>query len=78
MFSKIIPLNSIFEHLFNGILYFSVAQKLVDFVIFTCLRILWKYLDLRIRETWNVEWKYGKIWKYGMELKVLGTLEIVL
>ena len=34
--------------------YFAVAQKFVDFVIFTCLRILGNYRDLKNREIWNL------------------------
>ena len=36
-FSKTLPLNSTFQDLFNDILHFSFAHKLVDFLIFTCL-----------------------------------------
>ena len=53
MFSKKSSLNRDFQDLSYGILYFSVAQKIVDFVIFTCLWIFWKHPDLRNREIWN-------------------------
>ena len=59
-FSKISSSNRVFQDLSHGVLYFSVAQKFIDFTIVTCFRVLGKYLDLRNREMW----KYGmKIWK---------------
>ena len=72
MFSKISSLNTIFQNLSHGIAYFSVAQNLVDFVFFTCLRILGNYIDLRNREIWN-----GNVEKYGnfTECNVLVSLQ---
>ena len=35
--SEMLSLNGTFQDLFNDILYFSVAQNFVDFVMFTCL-----------------------------------------
>ena len=64
MFLKITSLDTTSQDLWYGILYFSVAQKFVEFVIFTCLRIFGKYFDLRKGEIRNLEWKYGKIWKF--------------
>ena len=64
MFSKITYLDRAFQDLSHGILFFSVAQNVVDFVIFTCLRILGNYLDLRNRGIYNLEWKCGKFWKF--------------
>ena len=63
MFSKITSLHRTFQDLSHGILYFSVAQKFVDFLIFTCLRIFWNYLDLRNHEIWNLWKNRGKIGK---------------
>ena len=54
MFSKISSLDSAFQELSHGNLYFSVAQKIVDFVIFTCLRTLGNLIDLNKRELVNL------------------------
>ena len=64
MFSKKSYLDITFQDLSHGILYFSVAQKFVDFVIFTRLRILGNYLNLKNRRIWNFEWKCETIWKF--------------
>ena len=76
MIPQMFTLHSIFQDVFNDILYFSVAQKFVDFVVFTRLRNLGKYIDLRNREIW----KYMKIWKTmdkRMGINVLGTVQNV-
>ena len=36
-FRKILPLNSLFQELFNDIFYFCLAQTVSDFKIFICL-----------------------------------------
>ena len=54
MFSKLSSLERTFQYLSHGILDFSVAQKLVDFLIFTCLGIFCDYLDLKICERWKL------------------------
>ena len=46
---KTLPLSRIFQDIFNDKLYFSVAQKFVDFVIFTCSGV-----------RGNSEWKMKK------------------
>ena len=74
MFSKISSLNSIFQDLSHGILYFSVDQKIVDFLIFTCLRIFRNFLYLRNRQIWKTMEKCGKFTEYN----VLGTVQDVL
>ena len=57
-------MNSLFQDLSHGILYFPVTQKFVDFVIFTCLRIFRNFLDLRNRKIWKCTdiWIYIEIW----------------
>ena len=77
MFLKISAFDRAYQDIFNDLLYFSKAQKFIGFAIFACLMIIGNYLLLRNREIWK-KWKYGKIWKYGMELNVLGTVEKVL
>ena len=67
-------MNSIFQDLSHGILYLSAAQKIVDFVIFTCLRIFRNFLDLRNREKWKTMEKFGNFTKYN----VLGSVQNVL
>ena len=54
MISNISSLDRTFQDLSHDILYFPIAQKFIDFLIFTCLRILGKYLDLKNRELWNL------------------------
>ena len=54
MFSKKSSLDRTLQELSHGILYFSVAQKFIDFVILICLRILGNRLHLKNRETWNL------------------------
>ena len=43
-----------FQDLSHGILYFPVAKKFIDFVIFTCLRTFGNYIEVRNREIWNL------------------------
>ena len=45
MLLKVASLERAFQELLYGILHFSVAQKVVDWVIFTSLRFLGKLFD---------------------------------
>ena len=54
MFLKLSSLNRSFQELFHGILYFSVAQKVIDFVLFTRLRILGILVDLKNGKLWSL------------------------
>ena len=54
MFLKTSSLDRAFQELSFGIFHFSAAQKIVDFVISTCLIILGNYVDLKNREIWNL------------------------
>ena len=54
MFWKSKSLDRTFQDLSHGIFYFPLAQKLMDFVIFTYLGILGVYLDMENCEIWNL------------------------
>ena len=75
MFLKVTSLDRAFQDLSHGIFYFSVTQKIIDCVIFSCLSVLGEYLGLRNREIWNFEWKYGKIFENFTDCNVLGSLQ---
>ena len=51
---KVTSLDRLFQELPHGILYLPVAQKIIDFLTFTCLWTFGNYFDLRNREIWNL------------------------
>ena len=54
MFLKLSSLDRAFPELLYGILYFSVAQMFVDFLIFLCLRILRNFVDMKNGKIWSL------------------------
>ena len=52
--SKISSLNRAFQDLFNGILYFYVAQLIVDVANFVFLGIVGSLVDLKNGKIWSL------------------------